>query len=101
MQNFATRFDADEFALSTSNLNADVDFDEQVGLFKANDEFLETTLPYNQYQTTMNEFTWDMKNQTIEFATEEGKKQGRLVAKHTLTNFLRPLEKKERKKESD
>ena len=66
-------FDADEFALSTSNLNADVDFDKQVGLFKANDEFLETTLPYNQYQTTMNEFTWDMKNQTVEFAALEGK----------------------------
>lgn len=66
-------FDADEFALSTSNLNADVDFDKQLGLFTANDEFLETTLPYNQYQTTMNEFTWDMKNQTVEFAALEGK----------------------------
>ncbi len=65
-------FDADEYALSNSNLNADVDFDDQKGLFKANDEFLKTTLPYNQYQTTMNEFTWDMANSTIDFAALPG-----------------------------
>lgn len=66
-------FNADAFALATNNLNANVNFDKQIGIFKGNDEFLETTLPYNQYKTSMNEFTWDMKEETITFATYEGK----------------------------
>ncbi len=69
-------FDADEFALTTSNLNSDVDFDKQIGIFKANDEFIKTQLPYNQYETNMNEFTWDMKNKTIDFKALEGKLAG-------------------------
>lgn len=65
--------DAEELALSTNNVSADVDFDAQKGLFKANDQFLETTLPYNQYITSMNEFTWDMKEETIDFKADVGK----------------------------
>ena len=66
-------FDADAIALSTSNLNGHVDFDKQVGNFKANAEFLTTTLPYNQYQTSFNEFDWDMKEETVTFKVLEGK----------------------------
>lgn len=66
-------FDAGELALTTSNVKGRVDFDEQIGTFKANDEFLLTTLPYNQYITSMNEFDWDMKEETITFKTEEDK----------------------------
>jgi hypothetical protein len=44
-----------------------VDFDDQKGIFKANDEYLNTTLPYNQYITSMNEFTWDMQGEYIDF----------------------------------
>lgn len=66
-------FNTEELALKTSNLNGSVDFDEQVGSFKANDEFLETVLPYNQYTTTMNEFDWDMKDETITFRALENK----------------------------
>lgn len=66
-------FDTQELALSTNNVSADVDFDAQKGLFKANDQFLETTLPYNQYITSMNEFTWDMKEETIDFKADAGK----------------------------
>ncbi|MCB0629254.1 MAG: hypothetical protein R2824_21660 [Saprospiraceae bacterium] len=65
--------DAEELALSTNNVSADVDFDAQKGLFKANDQFLVTTLPYNQYITSMNEFTWDMKEETIDFKADAGK----------------------------
>lgn len=66
-------FDAGELALTTSNVKGAVDFDDQIGTFKANDEFLVTTLPYNQYITSMNEFDWDMKEETITFKTEENK----------------------------
>lgn len=66
-------FDAEELALTTENVSADLDFDAQKGLFKANDQFLETTLPYNQYITSMNEFTWDMKEETIDFQADAGK----------------------------
>ncbi len=65
--------DADAVALSTSNLNASVDFDKQFGTFKANAEVLTTTLPYNQYVTTFNEFDWDMAKETVTFRAFEGK----------------------------
>ena len=66
-------FDADAIALSTSNLNGRVDFDEQVGNFRANAEFLTTVLPYNQYETSFNKFDWDMKEETVTFKVDEGK----------------------------
>lgn len=65
--------EAADLALSTSNVKGDVDFDKEVGTFKANDEFLLTTLPYNQYQTSMNEFAWDMKNELITFKSDPNK----------------------------
>lgn len=65
-------FNADALALTTSNLNGRVDFDEQMGRFKANAEFLTTTLPYNQYETSFNEFDWDMKKETVTFKVKEG-----------------------------
>jgi len=56
-----------ELALSTKNVNGIADFDEQFAEFKANDKFLTTRLPYNEYETSMNEFDWDMKAQNIVF----------------------------------
>lgn len=64
---------AKDLALKTSNVKGDVDFDNEVGNFKANDEFLVTTLPYNQYETSMNEFKWDMKEEIITFKTDPNK----------------------------
>ena len=58
-------------ALKTSNLNGKVDFDKNQGTFVANDAFVVTTLPYNQYQTSMNEFTWDMAEETITFKSDD------------------------------
>ncbi len=66
-------FDAEDLALRTKNVNGRVDFDEQLGTFKANDEYLVTELPYNQYITSMNEFNWDMPKETIFFETDENK----------------------------
>ena len=81
-------FDADAIALSTSNLNGVVDFDEQMGRFKANAEFLTTTLPYNQYETSFNEFDWDMKEETITFKVLEGK-MGQFLSIHPDQDSLR------------
>jgi len=63
----------DNFAFDTRNVNAKVDFDAQIGKFKANKDDVVTTMPYNQYQTDLNEFTWDMKEETITFKSEDNK----------------------------
>ncbi|MFK7931932.1 MAG: hypothetical protein AB8G22_00390 [Saprospiraceae bacterium] len=81
-------FNTDELALKTSNLNGFVDFDEQVGTFKANDEFLNTTLPYNQYETSMNEFDWDIKEENITFKAKEGQ-MGKFLSIHPNQDSLR------------
>lgn len=81
-------FDADAIALSTSNLNGSVDFDEQIGRFKANAEFLTTYLPYNQYETSFNEFDWDMKEETVNFKAAEGK-MGSFLSTHPNQDSLR------------
>ncbi len=64
--------DLDDIALSTSNVQSDVDFDDQLATFKANEEFLETRMPAIQYKTSINEFTWDMADESITFKTVEG-----------------------------
>ena len=60
-------FDTEELALKTSNVTGDVDFKKQVGYFKANKEDVKTDLPFNKYQTSLNEFDWDMDGQMIVF----------------------------------
>jgi hypothetical protein len=81
-------FNADAIALSTENLNGEVDFDEQMGRFRANAEFLTTTLPYNQYQTSFNEFDWDMAKETVTFKALEGK-LGSFLSIHPDQDSLR------------
>ncbi len=81
-------FNTDELALTTSGLKGDVDFVEQKGTFKANQEFLTTTLPYNQYETSFNEFDWDMKAETVTFKTLEGK-LGSFLSIHPDQDSLR------------
>ncbi|HQU58030.1 MAG TPA: hypothetical protein PLU64_02515, partial [Saprospiraceae bacterium] len=73
--------DLKDVALETSNVKSDVDFDEQTATFKANDEFLETTLPAIQYKTSMNEFTWNMAEENILFKSDPNK-PGRFVSIH-------------------
>lgn len=68
-------------ALRTENVIADLDFDVMEGTFKSNDIEGNTTLPYNQYQTTIDEFTWDMEGELISFQAEAGQK-GRFTSIH-------------------
>lgn len=73
--------DLKDIALSTKNVQSDVDFDEQLATFKANEEYLKTRLPAILYQTSINEFTWDMADESITFKSEPGK-PGRFVSTH-------------------
>lgn len=62
-----------DLAFDTRNVNGKADFDEQFGRFRANSEELSTVMPYNRYQTSMNEFEWDMRKETITFKSDPGK----------------------------
>jgi hypothetical protein len=63
-------FNADDLALETQNLNGYVDFDEQRGQFEGNENHVKTTLPHNQYETTMDHFDWDIDGEKITFLKE-------------------------------
>ncbi|MFZ4426215.1 MAG: hypothetical protein ACOYOO_03580 [Saprospiraceae bacterium] len=60
-------------AIKTGNIRGTVNFDEKKGVFRSNQEFLKTTLPYNRYETSMNEFDWDMAAQNIIFKSDKTK----------------------------
>jgi len=64
--------EAGALALETSNVSGTVDFDTQLASFEANASQLTTLLPYNQYQTSMNAFDWEMENKKVLFRASEG-----------------------------
>lgn len=74
-------FGSEDLAFDTRNVNADLNFDDQKGYVKANDENHVTTMPYNQYTTSLDEFVWDMKEETVTFQNEEGR-LGRFTSIH-------------------
>ncbi|MBC6993448.1 hypothetical protein QWY85_16530 [Neolewinella lacunae] len=63
----------DRLALSTSNVRADVNFDTQIASFENNSTELSTSLPYNQFKTSIDRFDWDMAGGNITFQAEIGK----------------------------
>ena len=63
----------DALAFDTRNVKTDLDFDEQMGEVKANKVDEVITMPYNKYITTLNDFTWDMTEETITFQNEMDK----------------------------
>lgn len=71
--------DGKGISFDSRNIDGELDFDAQTGFFKANSESANTTLPLDQYRTSMNEFTWDMKAKTIEFKADE-KKPGNFLS---------------------
>ncbi len=60
---------ADRDALTLPNAYAKVDFENRSAVFRSNDEYAYTELPFNRYQTTVNDFAWDMNAGKIEFKT--------------------------------
>ncbi|MBL7826143.1 MAG: hypothetical protein JNJ57_05890 [Saprospiraceae bacterium] len=65
--------DGKGIAFDSKNVDGELDFDAKTGHFKANTPDANTSLPYDQYRTSMNEFTWDMRKQTIEFKADPNK----------------------------
>ncbi|MCB9315973.1 MAG: hypothetical protein H6569_07535 [Lewinellaceae bacterium] len=63
----------EDIVFDSRNVDGELDFDKQTGIFKANTADATTTLPLNKYRTSMNEFTWDMKAQTVTFKSDENK----------------------------
>ncbi|MEO0734318.1 MAG: hypothetical protein AAFZ52_15890, partial [Bacteroidota bacterium] len=63
----------ERLALRTTNVKANVDFETQVASFENNSTELSTTLPYNQFKTSIDRFDWDMAGGNITFQAEIGK----------------------------
>lgn len=59
---------ADGVAIRTQNVNSQIDFDRQIAQFKANTPGEWTYLPLNQYQSSLNAYSWDMKKENINFS---------------------------------
>ena len=78
----------DKPALRTKNVNGKVDFDQKNAYFKANDQFLVTELPYVDYQTSMNEFEWNMDNKKVSFKSDP-KQLGMFLSVHRDQDSLK------------
>lgn len=78
----------DVAAIRTDNISASVDFDEKQGLFKSYDDFVKTELPFNNYETSMNEFDWNMEDEVVSFYSKEGK-PGRFLSTDRQRDSLR------------
>lgn len=65
--------EAGEFALTTTNANAAVDFATNKAVFRNNGQDLATELPYINFRTSSDRFDWDMAKGNIVFSTEPGK----------------------------
>ncbi|MFK8161755.1 MAG: hypothetical protein AB8H12_04765 [Lewinella sp.] len=63
----------DRLALQTTNVNADVDFETQIASFENNTTDLATSLPYNQFKTSIDRFDWNMKGGSVTFQAKPGK----------------------------
>ena len=61
----------DHLALDTKNVYTHLNFKNNIGTVRANSDSVYTELPYNTYITSLNEFDWDMKNETITFKADE------------------------------
>jgi hypothetical protein len=63
----------DRLALQTTNVNADVDFETQIASFENNTTDLATSLPYNQFKTSIDRFDWNMAGGSVTFQAKPGK----------------------------
>ncbi len=58
---------SDQLALDTRNVRGKINFDTQKGFFKSNSDDGLTSMPGVKYNTTINEFDWDLKSENIDF----------------------------------
>ncbi|MFT7589653.1 MAG: hypothetical protein ACI959_001873, partial [Limisphaerales bacterium] len=57
------------FALVLNNAYTNMDFENRKGVFRSNNRLEPTELPFNRYQTNINEFEWDIDGKSISFQT--------------------------------
>ena len=65
-----TNSDTEQLAFDTKNIKGKIDFDEQMGRFKANSNDIQTYMPGVKYKTSINEFDWDLKEEQIIFKSD-------------------------------
>ena len=58
--------DGARISFATNNVKADVNFDTRIGDFKANIPGQFTEFPYNAFASSMDEYKWNMDQETIE-----------------------------------
>ena len=62
-----------ELAFNTKNVKTTLDFENEIGTFESNNKKdANTEMPYNQYKTSLDKFSWNMKAQTIHFESSAG-----------------------------
>ena len=61
---------SEQLAFDTKNIRGKIDFDEQIGRFKANSDDIQTFMPGVKYKTSINEFDWDLKKEEIAFKSD-------------------------------
>jgi hypothetical protein len=61
---------SEQLAFDTKNIRGKIDFDEQMGRFKANSDDIQTFMPGVKYKTSINEFDWDLKKEEINFKSD-------------------------------
>lgn len=64
---FASSGSIGQLAFDTKNVSGKIDFDQQLGKFKANSADIQTSMPYVKYKTSINEFAWDLNKERIDF----------------------------------
>lgn len=62
-----------KFAFENENVDAIIDFEKQTGDFISQESDLATDLPYNSYQTSLDQFHWNMETDHIYMDAQEGK----------------------------
>ncbi len=60
----------DQLAFDTKNIKGKIDFDQQLGKFKANSDDIQTYMPGVKYKTSINEFDWNLKEEQIIFKSD-------------------------------
>ena len=63
----------DGVAFVTDDLHGTMNFDRQFGKFKANDAAAITRMPYNKYETSLNEFEWNAAGKDLTFVAPPDK----------------------------
>lgn len=86
--------DGEKVTFNTPNVNAAVDFVKYTGYFKSNTDDNRTEFGYNQYETALDEFFWDINAKRLEFNAKEGSDGAPFTSLHKDQDSLRFLVKK-------